>query len=484
MDYFFRPQASTAVCPAEVPALVLVKDSWDDYSHKLSFDLYYFDEVCWSERVGSVKILHKHDAETELPSRFSQLPDDFISLGQKLAYYSRLTEIMGAEQADQVLRSLNDIAWRPTLSLPFEALTGFRNGLLRFNSAQKAKRFGRAAILGEPIREDFSFTYAVPISPGSETLTVSIDFDGKDNVPGRVAGIIGRNATGKTRFLSMLAEDLVQISRSSQERLKERDDRFTPSRPIFTRLVTISYSAFDRFRRPLADHASYVYCGIRTEKGGLSMSHLRQTFADNMKRVRGHGRADEWMEAVEFVLGEDGADAVRPVAHDVAVDDEELLGRLSSGQAILVHCLTAVLAWIEEDSLILFDEPETHLHPNAVAALFWILNFILRNHKSYALIATHSPIVIQQIPSKRVIVFERSAGASTARKIEVESFGESVSELTRHVFETNETPSFFKDTLRRLSKNRSFDEVVDLFGGELSLNARSYLLAQYESDDV
>ena len=113
------------------------------------------------------------------------------------------------------------------------------------------------------------------------------------------------------------------------------------------------------------------------------------------------------------------------------------LDSLSSGEAVLTHLTTALVSWLEPFSLVLFDEPETHLHPNAVASLFNVLTELLTQNDSYALIATHSPIVLQEIPRSRVLVLTRDGNVTTSANLETESFGESLSELTRHVFETN-----------------------------------------------
>lgn len=42
--------------------------------------------------------------------------------------------------------------------------------------------------------------------------------------------------------------------------------------------------------------------------------------------------------------------------------EDSALSLLSSGQAILVHFVTSLLAWLEPNSLVLFDDPESHLH--------------------------------------------------------------------------------------------------------------------------
>lgn len=92
--------------------------------------------------------------------------------------------------------------------------------------------------------------------------------------------------------------------------------------------------------------------------------------------------------------------------------------------------------------MILFDEPETHLHPNAVAHLFNVMNKILKEFNSFAIIATHSPIVIQEIPRKRVILLTREGNSTISSPMNFETFGENVSELTRHVFDTVNIPNY------------------------------------------
>jgi predicted ATP-dependent endonuclease of OLD family len=58
---------------------------------------------------------------------------------------------------------------------------------------------------------------------------------------------------------------------------------------------------------------------------------------------------------------------------------------------------------------LLFDEPETHLHPSIIFKLINTLNKLLDDYDSYLIIATHSPIVIQQIPSKKVMILRDGA---------------------------------------------------------------------------
>ena len=111
------------------------------------------------------------------------------------------------------------------------------------------------------------------------------------------------------------------------------------------------------------------------------------------------------------ILGDSDETLLQKLNEEVGNPDVEDAGLslLSSGQAILAHFVTALMAWIEPNSLILFDEPETHLHPNAVATLFNVFVKILRDNESFAVIATHSPIVCRK--------FHRSAFSYSAERV-------------------------------------------------------------------
>jgi hypothetical protein len=61
----------------------------------------------------------------------------------------------------------------------------------------------------------------------------------------------------------------------------------------------------------------------------------------------------------------------------------------------------------------------------------------------------------------------------------LESFGESVTELTRHVFETDGVASGYRRTLRNLARSETAEQVLARFDRGLSLSAQAYLLAQY-----
>lgn len=471
-------------------------DNWNDYSNIVRFDLLYVSEGGERTDIGKVKILQLKpyatksfvEKTTDLPLEFNHLnKSEYISLGQQQHYYQRLAEILGIERALLFLEAMCDISFLPALAEPFETSSIFRNALLRENEATLARRYGVNWVKGEEIPSKPAFEYSVTIGNGDIPTEVHFDLNENDIVPGRIVCIVGRNAVGKTGFMAQLARDLAQLGYRSVQRQEKEKVKFRLGRPLFPRVIAISYSAFDKFKRPKADPSStYVYCGIRNERGALSSNSLSQSFDKNKARISDLDLIENWIDHVRTILGEEGiseADLRREFEEDKEVLAESFFDRLSSGQAILCHFVTALLAWIQPSSLVLFDEPETHLHPNAVASLFLVFSRILKANQSFAVVATHSPIVLQEIPAKRVVRFVRRGATTTNVPLEMESFGESITELTRHVFNTIEVESPYKETLRHLAKKEGSPEgVLRHFPNGLGLAAEAYLLAQFEKN--
>lgn len=478
MQIYVIPSKGTLPQGAKFPCIVLVSNTWDDFGYKTLFTAsFWIGRHSGELPVGDVKILNLGARETDLPASFSNAPFDFVSLGQSLEYYKSVRKLN--EYADDYLDALNDLTIKPQLLDAVETNSGFRNSLIRFNDAKIALRDGAAILRGrKPQGRSFKFKYTGQL-PGAE-LPISIDFalDGKSVVPGRLAAIIGKNGAGKTQFLAQLARDLANTQRTSLERREAVELAFQPERPLFSRVIALSFSAFDKFSQPEAkEYFSYIYCGVRSDSR-VSVSALEARHLAFLKRVKEQDRTLDWEDHVNAVLGSDSKVSLATWMKALAAGETP---PMSSGQSILIYFISAALAYVKEDSLILFDEPETHLHPNAVAALVGVLQSILSKYDSYAIVATHSPVFIQETPGKHVVKFEREGAVTVASRLDEECFGDNISDITRYIFETVEIENFYKETFKKLLRKHSASEVERLFGGNLSLHALAYLASKTAS---
>lgn len=467
---------------AELPCIVYRADNWDDYDFKTLYHFCLFKKGGDTEVLGDVKILQANNQNTKIPDSFSFLDPEFFSLGQNIEYYENVRKHLPKTHR-KVLDALNDVVVQPQLLEEIETTSGFRNSLIRFNDAKLALRDGLATLEKRPLAKGYSFMYSGEI-PGAEArVSMSVDLQPDDPIPGRIFTIIGRNGVGKTQFLAQLARDLATPKRVSLETVSQVESAFKPARPLFSRVIALSFSAFDKFQRPEPEkYFSYIYCGVRDDSGGLSRRALEAKHLDYLKRIVEQDREHHWEQHVAKVMGVPMK--IVSIRKRIKELENKLTPSMSSGQSILAYFIAAALAYLKEGSLVIFDEPEIHLHPNAVALLMQTLQALLQEFDSYAIVATHSPVVIQEVPRKRVIRFEREGNITISHPLGHESFGENIAELTRMVFETVEIPNFYKKTLQALAKKYDFDTIAEMFDDQLSLHATAYLASLYEDGDA
>lgn len=451
------------------PCLILNTDSWNDYGYVTLFHARWFTAFGKSTALGSTKILQRGTMDTSLRKHFNELSSAYCSLGQNLSYYEEI-RALGTGLQQQILRALRDIVASPQIATAFEDEEGFKTSLLRYSEAEQAFRQGGKIVHRSPsaTKQIIAFDYSTKHPRANVPHEVSLTFGDNKLLPCRIVAFIGKNATGKTWLLSQLASDISGD--------KKRRGNFQPHRPSFGRVIAVSYNALDRFRRPPRGEAtfSYIYCGIYDRRGMvIPRPKLLARLGKSYVILQEKGIKSLWAKVLTEVFGKAFARSSR-----ISLGSEEFdssLNRLSSGQMILLAVLTEVLAKIERNSLILYDEPELHLHPNAISALMRGLATILDHFESFAIVATHSPLIIQQIPAAYVRVFTRIENQTFIRELSEESFGENLSVLTESVFQVNATQTTFLAWLKTLPESTSPTRILNSFSKGLSFNAKSQI---------
>jgi ABC-type lipoprotein export system ATPase subunit len=250
-------------------------------------------------------------------------------------------------------------------------------------------------------------------------LHLKFNFDNNKYLPYRINAIIGKNGTGKTRLLAHLANGISGLK-------ENRYIRFPNGKPTFPNLISVSYSAFGKFEKPLSTRfLDYRFLGLKDKSNNfLDEEKLRSKLTIALEEVRARGKVNVWEKFINELF-EDRADEVLEAAK---INFGDL--KISSGQNFLLYIITELIAYTKKNTLIMFDEPELYLHPNAVTKLVNILYEILSENQSYAIVATHSPIIVQSIPAKYMQVLENIEGSALIKKLNVGTFGENLSTIT------------------------------------------------------
>lgn len=87
---------------------------------------------------------------------------------------------------------------------------------------------------------------------------------------------------------------------------------------------------------------------------------------------------------------------------------------VSDGHLQLLGLLTALFGEPQNRfSLILFDEPETSLHPHAIAVFAKAVQLAAKDWNRQVFVATHSPVLMSQFPVEQAFVFESGEARDT-----------------------------------------------------------------------
>ena len=432
--------------------------------------------------LGRVKILQRGHQRTELPLPCARLPDDFCSLGQTPEFYMKLASLE-PELGRSVLDRLRDIASRPDIELAFQGEPGLQLSLLRFSRARAALRKGRELFTGAPASPAVEFRYRVKLDGFEAPHDLAFSFADNTSSLGRINVLVGKNGTGKTQFLAAFARALSGI--------EIEEGRLEPA-PVVGPVLAVSYSALDTFTRPKSERGKrglsrvYHYCGLRDGEGRIDLETAFAGFQDALHVIAGKRRRGHWLRLLEASGLLEGEHHLRTLL----ADDTGFLAavrQLSAGHKLILFVLANLLAHIERRAVILFDEPELHLHPNMLSALMRALHELLDELDGFAIVATHSPIVVQEIPATHVYIIQRVGRIPrVVRYAELgESFGASLNEIIRFAFVTDEEQRNYVRLLRGLASHMSTSEIEALLGEDVPLGVRLLLKSlAAERDDA
>lgn len=474
----------------------LTIDHWNDFSFVTMFYLELHDEKGVLHDLGNVKIGFKGQTTEKstysmLGNSFQVLPDGFFSVGQDVDYYQQISSLP-EELKKHLLWALKDIVLTPELIELAQEEDVFRTSLLRDVSLSVIKGQFPRVLAGRPPLTNFEFSF---IRPGSNRMS-GIELKFKVRVESKpctnIHAIIGRNGVGKTTLLNGMIE---AITSKGEATAKFYDVEGWEEKPIandyFSSLVSVSFSAFDPFLPPIeqpdpSKGTCYFYIGLKTEGDALKgLNDIHQDFLHALKSCFIQiPKRDRWLRAIDTLESDENfasmslKDLAQFSGEELITKAQKLIRRMSSGHAVVLLTITRLVATVEEKTLVLIDEPESHLHPPLLSAFIRALSELLHDRNGVSIIATHSPVVLQEVPRSSAWKINRVGMVTDPRRPDIETFGENVGVLTREVFGLEVVKSGFHDLLvRSVETGSSYQQIVDEYSGQLGLEARAVLKA-------
>lgn len=479
----------------------LIIDHWNDYSFVTMFFLALHDETGKYHELGNVKIGFKGQDTSQstyanIDHVFSSLSNNYFSLGTELDYYKKIGTDVAQKSREELLLSLNDVV-NDEMKLA-DALNErvFGTSLLRGVSLSTVKgQFKRVLTGGVPLT-DFKFSYKRPHEDkfAEIDLTFQVEADSKPST--NIHAFIGRNGVGKTTLLNGMIKSVTD--RNIENGGFYNDDVWEHP-PIgsdyFSSLVSVSFSAFDPFVPPAEQSnpalgTCYYYIGLKdpTKDSGVQLKtlpSLQEEFSEGLSLCMSQaGKKARWMRAIKTLESDENfadmnlAGLTRLSGERLRSTSLALIQRMSSGHAVVLITVTKLVATVEEKTLVLIDEPESHLHPPLLSAFTRALSELLHDRNGVAIIATHSPVVLQEVPKSCVWKITRSRLALSKSRPDIQTFGENVGILTREVFGLEVVKSGFHQILEKsVLEGGSFEGIMADYNGQLGFEAQAILRA-------
>lgn len=463
----------------------------------------------------------------------------YCSVLSSLDRYREIVRLLGFERAVTALRHLGDAAvlrferTDPARVALLESET-FSYGALRTESAYVAYRRGVKYLRPQPVIdvEDAatSFVVTAHLPSADNPYVVDFDFNPDKLLRNRITVLIGRNGTGKTQLLlNFIAA------------MKAGHDADPMSLPVgvsppasFNRVFVFSSVASDVYPPSIppwlgVDYQYFSMIATQPGKEDSLTSAITDCLRDDGKisfiasdgsMFAQTGRMallDQALNSLGFApsvylplkpsnepydLHTDQrgdrlyyrlADArnlneKRRILLAQAIDPQQqpvLFGigpgvrALSSGELAMLRFAAQAAGSAERGCLFLFDEPETHLHPNFVSEFMAILNTVVAATKSVAIIVTHSAYVVREVPSQRVRIFSLDDRKIAIDKPRLQTFGASIDSISQFVFADTSISHQYQETLQTwldsLDPNISIDAIIEQFGNQMNSETLSYV---------
>lgn len=478
-----------------LPQVLLSPDDWNDWwEFETLYGVTFFDKNSVLHRLGGVKIgqMEMCGKRPKLPKVFNELSEEFFSLGQDSDYYEDIKNL-GDDIRETMLNGLNDIAFdeEKFKTISNEKVT--RNSLMRDVTATSISGRYRRLAHGDATLTPYEFSYrSYPGRNNVPPIIMDFKVQPKSNPPTNIHVIIGRNGVGKTRLINNMIHSIIEEKTVKFGKFKSIS---AGEGAIFSNLVSVTFSAFDttepiRDRKKKDEEITYSYIGLRTESSKedgtfvtKSLTKLKNEFVRSAYKCIIGGKKRRLKAAIKSLEADDifnDANLTNVLDIDQKTEFESTAGvifnKLSSGHMIVLLTITRLVETIEEKSLVLIDEPETHLHPPLLSAFVRAFSVLLTSKNAVAIVATHSPVVLQEVPRVCCWKLDRTGAFETVTRPELESFGENVGALTQEVFGLEVTHSGFHQILKQIVVNsETYDNAIDQFDNQLGFEAKAIL---------
>ncbi|GAB3528610.1 AAA family ATPase [Photobacterium alginatilyticum] len=520
--------------------------AWNDYDYIVKFKIYHVKdgEV---NKLGYIRTLINGYEDTskyfiekgvlEKPKIYNitgvMNEKDSVSLPLDIDFYNILKKILKKDEINELLSLICDASFFYSNYNTYKDWPGFNGSIMRDGSASEAiLRKGHQIAMGNYVPKK---SFKILLDNVSDTID-PVEFyfnNSREFERTNINLIIGRNGVGKTHLLKSLTESITG--------LKSHGDDW----PYFHKLIVVAYSPFEDFytkddildkidekyskngkpRKPKSKDRrrlnvnEYAYVGFRKENGNFDKDWPKNHSIDSLIKImdfdddnwwwdNDNTRLNKLLETLSLSIKFDhlavklkDQDELFKIDNNLYKQFKEIKNKivkedgiffikngealkLSSGQKIYSYMLPAIVAEIEDESLIILDEPELYLHPSLEIGLINMLKFLLNETSSYAIIATHSAVLAREVDRKGVTILRHNEENNTeVITPNIQTYGESLELIIGEAFDDYVTPKPFQKVIDKLiEKHESPQEVLSSYSKSMGDEALTYLASKITHD--
>lgn len=452
-------------------------------------------------------------ATAETHRFFTMLPD--------MESYRQAVQQFGPERARAALVAANDLVALkealPSSNLPqlAERTSVFTMSFMRMSDTYFAYQRAGSILRGltheqlGAISGDMRLRFKLSGRPNHHDMTFR--FDPHHELPKRIAVVIGKNGVGKSQTLA-------RVARAALHRSPSLVGLVDKEPVVVSRVLAFAPTADAASLFPSPKSAKHRVSYFRLEIGaarrsgaGAAATRAINDLLRMERRVKGVPRWDIFLEALdaltdghqislaktapragytplsELYVSAEMRQLERLAAVDWKKDPVRVINgtahRLSSGELSFIKFAAQASAFVENGSLLLLDEPETHLHPNFISRFMSLLDSLLEQTGSVAIIATHSVYFVREVFREQVTVLRLDGeGNVFAERPRLRTFGGDVGAISFFVFGEDGPSRFGTELTEKLAmSNRPWQAIEKQYGDELSPEFLMQLRRRMES---
>ena len=470
----------------ELGVIKLTHTTWNDwFTYETEFVVEYIRNLNDTVRLGTIKIAHENmDRVPNIPDRFEELDDSYYSLGTDSMFYEILLKIFPKDWDRMViLESLKDVACNRDRLNRVRDKEPFKVSLSRGLSLHQIEVKFHKLANGDSQKTNYSFVYKYADDDSTKEIEIKVN-DKSTRLPTNVHAIIGRNGVGKSkligRFLKCLEynkTDKIKISDGRSKYIGKLDS-------FFNKIISVNFSIFDEKlditeNYNVIDGLPYICITKDSTLEGYYITKFGDQYEDKYikilekleftndqgKRIKLDRLDDKWvgifMESLitcfqrkpylwttiletlntDPIFKQHNCKRLYDTFIEFKDNENEYLKqffnfftKLSSGHKIVILSLTKIIEFVDEKVLVVIDEPELYLHPPLLSSYIRCLSILMEKRNGVAILATHSPVVLQELANSCIYKLERTGNILRASRPDVETFAQNISTLMYEIF--------------------------------------------------